>query len=147
EIFETIAVLNSTGGNVPRSYFFLDETAKATNYYRLKIVDKDGSYEYSFVAVGNTDCGDSNGGGMTLFPNPMQEGTKPLKVRFYADKEFTKFFITNNLGIHVKYYDLETDLGWNNIHLDLSDLPAGVYYITYPFKKEWETLKFIIVRK
>ncbi len=51
--FEAIGEVNSAGGmNVTTSYTYLDNTPlKDKNYYRLKIVDLDGSYEYSGVIV------------------------------------------------------------------------------------------------
>lgn len=51
--FEPIGEVNSAGGmNVTTSYTYLDNTPlKDKNYYRLKIVDLDGSYEYSGVIV------------------------------------------------------------------------------------------------
>lgn len=51
--FETIGKVNSAGGlNVTTSYSYLDNTPlNGKNYYRLKIVDLDGSYEYTGVIV------------------------------------------------------------------------------------------------
>jgi hypothetical protein len=57
--FETIGKVNSTGGlNVTASYTYLDNTPlNGKNYYRLKIVDLDGSYEYTGVIVAETVSG------------------------------------------------------------------------------------------
>ncbi len=51
--FETIGKVNSAGGlNIATSYTYLDNTPLAgKNYYRLKIVDLDGAYEYTGVIV------------------------------------------------------------------------------------------------
>jgi hypothetical protein len=51
--FEAIGEVNSAGGlNVMTSYTYLDNTPlSGKNYYRLKIVDLDGSFEYSGVIV------------------------------------------------------------------------------------------------
>ncbi len=51
--FEAIGKVNSAGGiNVVTSYTYLDNTPlNDKNYYRLKIVDLDGSFEYTGVIV------------------------------------------------------------------------------------------------
>jgi len=51
--FQAIGEVNSAGGlNVATSYRYLDNTPlNGKNYYRLKIVDLDGSYEYTGVIV------------------------------------------------------------------------------------------------
>lgn len=51
--FEAIGNVNSAGGlNIATSYTYLDNTPlNGKNYYRLKIVDLDGAYEYTGVIV------------------------------------------------------------------------------------------------
>ena len=74
EHFETIATEAAAGfSNTLLNYSFVDENPlKGFNYYRLKEVDSDGSYQYSDVAVvdfftGNTILQ------LAMYPNPMEE--------------------------------------------------------------------------
>ena len=73
--FEAIAKVKGKGGlAVNRYYDYLDTRVKSgKNYYRLKSVDLDGTFEYSKLAYGYWN----DGRGVKLYPNPL------------VDREFT----------------------------------------------------------
>ncbi len=106
------------GNSVRRQdYNFTDETPnKGINYYRLKMVDRDGSFEYSKVVSANF-----NGGGkVNIFPNPAQD---VLSITVSNDvKEATvEIFNTNGQA------QMRNVLNGNQ--LNISELAAGLYFI------------------
>ena len=64
-------MLRSTGDSIRQTaYAFLDrQPANGMNYYRLKIIDKDGRFEYSRIM--NIDLG-FTASHLSVYPNPTQ---------------------------------------------------------------------------
>ena len=59
-------------GSGAGTYSYINTTASntSTNYYRLKMTDKDGKFNYSFiVTVNNSSLGDRT---FSIFPNPVK---------------------------------------------------------------------------
>ncbi|MFT4687124.1 MAG: hypothetical protein ACI94D_002087, partial [Neolewinella sp.] len=52
-----------------RDYTLTDESAKGQAYYRLKMVDLDGTYVYSSLLAAKTECGRNSL--ISLYPNPV----------------------------------------------------------------------------
>jgi hypothetical protein len=93
------------------------------NYYRLKMVDRDGKFSYSnTVSLVTVRCND----GTRIWPNPVKDmlyvsvGTTGSEYRIY-----------NSSGILLK-----KDIAMQAVHsIDVSKLPTGLYYITVDGKK------------
>jgi hypothetical protein len=103
--------------SVKKDYAF--EYAKyqhGTNYYRLKMIDQDGSFEYS-----NTISIKEDGtiASITAFPNPSETGIFTLQGKAF---ERTNAVVSNVLGQSINVII-------QNNQLDLSELPAGVYFV------------------
>jgi hypothetical protein len=97
------------------------------NYYRLKMVDKDGRFEYSNVIfLENKNKVKS----LSVYPNPSNG-----ILHIVTSNENSKLLIFNEIGILVRSYDSVLN------KIDLSDLPSGVYFIM----NEGEKLKWIKV--
>ncbi|NND78048.1 MAG: T9SS type A sorting domain-containing protein [Flavobacteriales bacterium] len=122
----------SAAGNSssPISYSYLDkDISNGTEqgslfYYRLKMIDLDGSYEYSDVLSVNFDT--YMGQIITVYPNPFQD---ELLVDLSAIN-------TQRGEIELEIYDVSGKMVHygrvNNATfeiLDLSDIPSGVYII------------------
>ena len=54
--FTTIKRIKGEGGATSKSYQYQDELAGSDNYYRLRMNDQDGSFEYSKIIHIKTDC-------------------------------------------------------------------------------------------
>jgi len=72
--FQSITTIIGKGGlDVTTNYDHLDNTPLlGKNYYRLKSVDLDGTFEYSTVIVAEWD---GKSGGITIYPNPVVNHT------------------------------------------------------------------------
>ncbi len=107
-------------------YTFVDpQSAAATVYYRLKMVDYDGSFEYSkIISVANNAAA-------TLALDNLLLNEDLLKYRLTANSP---------LNADIEVYDLQgkvvlsqkgkkVNAGVNNMTMDVSKIPSGVYLI------------------
>jgi len=146
--FKTIQKINAAGGNFSQSYQYRDEEANGLNYYRLKMVDLDGSFTYSDVLIVATNCVTKNENAIILFPNPIGLGAEQLNLRFYAHQTEIRLMVTAQGGELVKVLSLPVELGWNTMRLDITDLAPGAYFIVHDQLSGKRVSKpFIVVRE
>lgn len=104
-------------------YRILDKNpASGINYYRLKVVDLDGTFTYTpvvsvlFIHTGITK----------IFPNPVN--TDGFTVIYQSDRNNTvNLRIINNLGQTVFSKEYPTNIGANELIVPVQDLPNAMY--------------------
>lgn len=119
--FEILDEINGAGNSfTKKNYSFVDKYPElGHNYYRLKSVDLDGTYEYSEVILVRFTSGiDSQ-----ISPNPST-GKISIKTNLQASDNLT-FVITNHMG-NIVYQGILSEY---NTQIDLSNLVKGVYII------------------
>lgn len=131
-IFNRIGTIPAINNNsIRKSYTYSDDDASLQSgtilYYRLKMVDRDGSFKYSsIVTISLADIS----GRITVVPNPVTQGNE-ITVNFIAPSNGTvKLKITDNFGRVLMQHSTHANKGSNNIKLNIDKLPASVYYIT-----------------
>jgi hypothetical protein len=129
-------------GNSSRtvSYLFTDEgvsTSSGYIYYRLRMTDMDGAYEYSKTVGVNL-----KGTVVSVYPDPVKEGEE-VTIVYYSNvaSEEVKAEIIDLLGRHLNSKKLILHKGSNEFNLSTKGLKAGVYFI------HLETLYGKIVKK
>lgn len=98
-------------------------------YYRLKMVDLDGTYEYSRTVAFEGSCAEAEA--LEVFPNPISSGTE-LNVRFNVENpaDDFNFSVTNVHGQQVlNVYQDQISTGMNTLKVDISGLTPGIYFI------------------
>lgn len=98
------------------SYSFTDKTINSSAYFRLKMVDIDGEFDYSKIIEISNDC---KGKSILLFPNPVQYGHAfTIKISAYVGDEngVIKGELIAPSGKVVKVFDLNE--GFNQLSLD-----------------------------
>ena len=134
--FEKIGWVNgSSAAQHLRQYQYLDRDLPAgLYYYRLRQVDLDGGFEFSEIRSLHA-AGDASA--WRLYPNPV------------ADLLYFSGPISSQ-GISLSIFDASGRLLARRIlvedHLDLSDLPAGVYYIRIDDVKQGNLFKIVRMR-
>jgi len=125
--FKTIGTQTAAGNsNIVLNYNFIDKTPNIKHYYRLRLVDKDGSFEYSNVVVLERQTEVSTI--TSLYPNPTSHSIS-LSYTTTTDG-LTGISIVDALGRQV-FYTKETKVaGLYTVNIDLADLPSGVYFLT-----------------
>ena len=125
--FTRIGMEKNAGNANGMNYSFTDITPSEFNYYRLKMVDIDNSFEYSKVVSINLDCEKMNNQ-INVYPNPISPEQGMLNVEFFAEKTETQLSIVDLLGRTVTRLSLEVEPEMTNfIQIDISHLPAGTY--------------------
>lgn len=108
---------------------FDNSPAAGKNYYRLKMVDLNGSYKYSQVLMvdfsGKTP--------VTVYPNPAKNS-----LSIYGSSSFTGIEIIDMNGRMVKKLKPTA-----NNQYDISELQNGIYYIKLIQQGETSIVKFV----
>ncbi len=139
--FEKIGEMNGAGLNTyqQNNYSFIDSSPViGKNYYRLKNLDLNGTFDYSNII--RVDANSSKR--ITLYPNPVVGESLYVKINF-EPSPFDRIQIVDNVGMVVLNYDV-TALD-NKIQLP-ENLSTGIYMLRYISDKEEKTFK-LLVRK
>jgi PKD repeat protein len=125
ENFETIHFTKSNGKSGQQSNYAFDDLNeyRYNSYYRLKILDNDGSYKYSKIITVSGYEKPTSSFIETIYPLAGIE--KQFVVKSLVN-ESLQLDMLNSAGQKVKSVQL---LGTNIV--DCSDLPTGVYYARF----------------
>ncbi|MDQ7817622.1 MAG: lamin tail domain-containing protein [Melioribacteraceae bacterium] len=146
EEWKKIGFVQGNGNsNSPKNYAFTDQPLGGINFkYRLKLIDFDGSYEYSNeVAV--TLKGINQFTLEQNYPNPFNPTTT---IRFSLPLEyFVSIKVFNLLGEQVsEVINQSLKEGYHEIKFDGSNLASGVYFYHLNAGNFRATKKFIVSR-
>jgi len=125
--FTTLGSISAAGSSSDeRIYSYIDrELSVGTAYYRLKLVDIDGSFEYSDVISIKSDGTVSD-----IFPNPTVNDLVNVRFNSTFDHEDAKVIITDMLGRTMMEIPITLFEGSNLVTVDPSRLPAATYVLT-----------------
>ena len=139
--FETIGTVQAIGGlNQTTYYEWLDtEPYEGTNYYRLKLINADGTNDLSVVRVLTFS---EDWGNVQVMPNPFEDH---LTVRVEApEADLIEVALFNSLGQRVLKRSFDVKAGMNEMTLDWdTELPRGSYLITIQNDKHTTHRKLI----
>ena len=129
----------------PKSYSYTDQSVNTgINYYRLKQVDYNGSYEYSDVIevdyrTFNSYLLEQN------YPNPFNPTTT---IGFgIQNKSNVKITILNAIGEEVAVIlNEEKDSGYHTVEFNAANLPSGVYFYQLQAGSFVETKKMVLMK-
>jgi uncharacterized delta-60 repeat protein/uncharacterized repeat protein (TIGR01451 family) len=116
--------IGKVNANAAGTYAYTDDkAAKAVNYYRLKLVDKDGSYTNSVVRIVN-NSGSFN---VSVFPNPVGN-TLSLAIKS-DNKASLKVQIVDMQGKIVLAKQLTAEASSSTVSFDVASLKGGSYFV------------------
>jgi hypothetical protein len=123
----TFVSFDKVSGSLTNRFYTLQDTrlGKGITYYRLKMIDEDGTITYSkTVALINDETGLLI---TSLWPNPVQSNaTVSVSV---AKAGNINFSICDLSGKIVKQWNASITEGTNNIPVNTEGLASGVYHI------------------
>ncbi len=124
-------------------YTYTDEKPQqGANYYRLKQVDFDGSYEYSKIkSVKFREGSSTSGTTVQVLENPVQENVR-LNIQSLARQNMT-YHMLNGQGRLVRKGQWELNEGQNGVRLNAQDLQAGTYFLKVKTNETVITKKLI----
>lgn len=139
--FEQISVVKGAGNSSFTRYYFSTDTEPypgEINYYRLKQVDFDGNFEYSYISAVVINDPLSK---FSVYPNPA---TESATILFHAvntkDYRLNIYDYTSKL---ILSYNFKSERGKNLIPLDLKGFNQGVYFINIQGNGEMLKTTFI----
>lgn len=137
-VFETLAQMQLRSGAI-KPYTWIDpQPLEGINYYRLKLVDLDGTYTLSYmVAVeANTKRQD-----LLVYPNPAIE-----YVNFNLDipaQGMVEYQITDALGRPIIERKTAVEKGVNRLSVKVQGLPEGMYVLRTNYHGDVRTVRFL----
>lgn len=132
--FTVVGSVNAKNTNGINFYAFLDKAiADGATYYRLKSVDKDGTFTYSEIeAVTNKLTS------VSVYPNPV---TNVLNAQFATVKASGTIEISNMAGAVV--LTTKINKGTNSATVDVTKLATGSYILSVQIDGETSVQKII----
>jgi len=145
ELFEAIGQVASAGNSTEvLKYSFQEDVSqlpKGRLYYRLKMVDLDGSFSYSNVTSLQFQ---PNLVQLTAFPNP-NDGQFQLDISV-PERQKTKLQILDSQGVEVLSQQMNLEKGMNRIDLRLRELATGIYLVRLQTKEGNNYVERMVVR-
>ena len=106
------------------------------NYYRLKAVDIDGSFEYFDIKHVVVETSKE----LFIYPNPSVDGRVSYKINFEPTSG-SRIVIVNGLGNQLKGIEVSSTEG----ELTFSQpLQSGIYYVQYVSNQFTKTLRLVV---
>ncbi len=134
------AVVVGAGGSTSRNYTYTANEVEGTVYYRLKMIDLDGTVAYSDILFLSSDC--SAISSTELYPNPVDQHAE-LTINFYAFERDAQIILRDMLGRTVKQATFNVVEGEINTVRFATDLTPGTYTLQVEGNQE---VKMFVVR-
>jgi Secretion system C-terminal sorting domain len=136
--FEKIAEIRAAGESKElKNYEFFDREPFLESYYRLKMVDNDGQFEYSKIVFVKRNDRQS----LQLFPNPVLE--KEFDIQFDAPEGDLSVVILDALGRLIFEEKIESAGGFQTQKIKLDNLSAGSYRLELRGEATREMITFL----
>lgn len=141
-VFSLLAKVDSEANARSLTYRKVLETKGAYQYFRLKMVDQDGKYEYSSIRNVTERC-DENGD-INIFPNPIFKGEQ-TEIGFKSNERKILILIYDLSGRQVLSESYNNSEFNDRYAPELSHLAAGHYTVTIQSGHVFRSKKLIII--
>jgi hypothetical protein len=127
------------------NYMYKDINHVKTVYYRLKMIDNDGSYKYSHIV--SLDENGSNTVNYTLLSSYISDDL--LSVSINAKRKTTANYLLYNTAGKVVLTDKNSSIntGYNENVMNMSSLTSGVYILKIYLENDEKILSAKIIKK
>jgi hypothetical protein len=126
-LYKTAGIVTAKNTYQENNYSFTINQISGINYYRLKIIDKDGRFIYSPVEVVKSNCS-LNKDYIKVYPNPVKKGI--VFIHFITvTKGDAKLLLFNSNGQQIISRDINIITGSNKVKLGINNIPPGNYFI------------------
>ncbi|MCX8210446.1 MAG: T9SS type A sorting domain-containing protein [Lewinella sp.] len=125
-----------------RDYTLTDESAKGQAYYRLKMVDLDGTYAYSSLLAAKTECGRNSL--ISLYPNPVGK-SQTLQLDFAEPLTTATTFTVFSTDGRKLLDRAAAGTSGRTASLNIGVLPAGTYFLRVVSGGQAEVRSFVVM--
>lgn len=144
ETFFEIGTQKSLGNSTSiTEYKWVDENVPSVSqlYYRLKMIDLDGLFEYSKIEVVNFEY--AHFSSLDISPNPMKYSTQ---ISFHSsNKAKVSLSISDMSGKILQRKEYAIQEGNNDIRYEVTGIPNGQYLFTFEMKGQKVSRAIIIL--
>lgn len=125
--FNTVGSVKALSSAGNHSYYFNDAKILAgQNFYRLQMTDNDGRSSYSNIILFNAN---NQNPSLTVFPNPANNNAALLFNASSLGKYSIR--ITDILGKVIKNINGVSEIGENEVFLDVHNFNKGTYFVIF----------------
>lgn len=144
QLFEPLTQVKvQGGGNSPAYYEWIDQRPDyGVNYYRLKMVDLDGSFSYSKIRSVNL-----TGDQLWVYPNPGKIGQQMNAMISFKNSNVARVAIMDLSGRKVRQKDYTLENGKADINIATGDLTPGSYLVIATAGDGTQLVKKILISK
>jgi hypothetical protein len=146
ENFTKIGWVEGNGTTTQKMKYSYDDKDAIPNriyYYRLKQIDNDGQFEYTYIV--SAIIREERGFEISeLVPNPAQN-----KVNIYVStqtEQTVKLKLTDLLGQEVMSREWLIRNGTNSLDIDLTEIPSGTYSVSLISGNAYTSKKLVITK-
>ena len=142
--FEVIGTVQAAGNsNIQNNYLFDDVNPySGLNYYRLRLINNDNSAEFSETIVLEINEKDLNA---SIYPNPA---TDEITYSFNSqNSEDVRIVLIDALGRVLRERTIRSNVGFNNLKTDLSDLVPSAYNLRITHLQSGKDFSKKIIKK
>lgn len=133
--FSKVGEVGAKNNIAGSSYTFLDPKQIAgIHYYRLKMIDKDGSFKYSYIVAVSKQANTS----ISVYPNPVED---ILTIRYASVAGNAVATIVDVAGKPLQSIKLVP--GSSQTTVSAAHLLPGTYFINFSNNRHNETIKFM----
>ncbi len=138
--FEPLTSVKSRGNSSSRQVYSAYDVSAfyGVNYYRLKIVDRDGSFEYSNMESVTFELIPF----MEVVPNPVRDVLKIVGPVAGSDSGTLEIFDRSGSRVYLGTFSFENGL-FQISTAEINALSLGIYYIKITGRSESRTMKFL----
>lgn len=131
ETFVTAGDVKSKGNATGSTYNYTVDQPSGKTYYRLQMVDLDGTTSFSNILSVATQCDANTASVWSVYPNPAMAGTSQrLQYTATSNKhEIVKAVVTDIVGKQIWTAKLEAAPGQNIYSLPSETWQRGSYYV------------------
>jgi len=137
--FQTISKTEARGNTaIGANYDYIDENIKPVNYYRLKIVDLDGTHDYSSVIVIKSTCFEDSVTITDVYPNPVVDQLF-IQMMIPTTEREVRAYVIDKMGRTISEQIISITEGANLLTIETSDLQASTTYFLRVQGENWTT--------
>ena len=146
--FEFVHQVQALQSTETKNYNYTDKNIDENYFYRLKLLNLDGTYSYSNMISSESECaGDVSS--VNVFPNPITVNQASINVSFQSKSEVVKWIsIVDSFGNEKLTFAVDAIIGKNALSVDISNLYPGLHVLTIKGTKgKIRSKRFVVARK
>lgn len=132
--YATVGTVKASGNENGSSYEFSDELNKGVVYYRLKMVDKDGSFTYSKEVMVRGERSNN----ISVYPNPARD---VMVISHGKSQAAANIEVFNTMGVRV--LAAKSVAQTEKTSINVANLPAGNYILVVADGSQKSTINFV----